>query len=104
MTTAGVSDGSWSIQSTTAYVTTEESVTALSLGEGDCSSPVVLDGSGAAIWSVIEAKQQRGESCSTADIVREMVALYSLDEEKITPDVITFLNDLQARGLLERIA
>ncbi len=54
-----------------------------------------LEGSAATIW-------QAAVSVPAADVVEHVAAEFGVDAATIGPDVEAFLDDLQARGFLER--
>lgn len=84
----------WRRSSTLAFVEMDDHVAILDLAGVD-PTPVVLEGTGLAIWELID-----GVADSTF-IVNAVARQFGAREVDIEPDIATFVNHLETRGLIE---
>ena len=78
-----------------AWVGEEDRVVVLHLDRLE-ELPVVLSGSGAAIWHAADGAQDVGE------VVETVTAAFAVRPEEVEADVRAFLEDLAGRGLITR--
>ena len=76
-----------------AWVGEPERVVVLHLDRLD-ELPLVLTGSGAAIWHAVDG------SGDVDEVIRTVAGEFGLPTETVEPDVRAFLEDLAARGLI----
>lgn len=57
-----------------------------------------VDGVAARIWAMVQ------QPVRLADVVRALVAEYDVDEARCSADALAFVAELEARGLVTRVA
>ena len=78
-------------------VETPDRVVVLALSDPATARPLVMEGPAAAVWRALEVPG------STPEVVARVAADFGLPAAEVGPDVATFLVELAARGLVERL-
>lgn len=86
----------WRYKAELAVVSSENRVAILDLDRLD-QLPVVLTGSAALIWGLLDGRRD------DATVARDVAEAFAVDEAEVRSHVLDYLQDLAARDLIVRV-